>query len=92
MSKTMSPHRFSSLLEVMSEDEQKAFEDRAFAEWMKKVDGAFERTLGASSLDLPDFRYRDMFDEGASPAETVQAWIGAYGDEFGLDPDAEDYE
>ena len=88
----MNAHRFATLLEVMPEEEQKAFEERAFAEWMKKVDDAFDAKLEVTSADLPDFRYRDMFDEGAAPSEAVTAWLEEYGDEFGLDPDEMDFE
>lgn len=85
----MNAYRFATLLEVMPPEEQKAFEDRAFGEWMKKVDAAFEAKLGVSSRDLPDFHYRDLFDDGEAPAEAVQSWLEAYGDEFGLDPDGD---
>ena len=89
---TVSPARLQYMLEQMSPEEMKAFEDKAFDAWMGRVDAAFILKLGLTSRDLPDFAYRDAFDRGDAPAETVMAWVESYGDEFGLDPDEMDFE
>ena len=38
----------------------------SFEEWMKKVDATVERVMGCSVYDLPDFLFRDAYDNGCS--------------------------
>jgi hypothetical protein len=45
---------------------------------MHDVDRAIERKLGVSSCDLPDYCYRDAFDEGFTPAQVAEAAIRNY--------------
>ena len=49
-----------------------------FKTWMKKVDLAIDRqTGGLTSSDLPDYCYRDAFDDGASPNRAASLAIRA---------------
>lgn len=34
-----------------------------FQEWMNKVDGELVNRCGMTSSDLPDYNYRDMYDD-----------------------------
>jgi len=86
----MNPYRFAQLLDLMTPEEQSAFEDRAFREWMKKVDAALIRKCSLGSADLPDKSYRDRFDDGADPAEMAEEVFEECAEEMGLDP--EDFE
>lgn len=38
-----------------------------FETWMEAVDRELENLCGFSSNDLPDFLYRDAFNDGATP-------------------------
>jgi hypothetical protein len=67
-------------IEILSQDQQDAFEDRAYAAWMAKVDAILVRKTGLDSNDLPDICYRDMHDDGASPSEAAREAI-RYADE-----------
>lgn len=48
-----------------------------FATWMHEVNRAIERKTGLRSEDLPDYCYRDAFDDGARPAQVAIAAIRA---------------
>ena len=50
---------------------QHADNDRPFAAFLLALDSAAHRTLGVSILDLPDFRWRDPYEDGMSPAEAL---------------------
>ena len=41
--------------------------DEAYAEWMAAVDQACQRIADVSCEDLPDYCYRDAYDDGVSP-------------------------
>jgi hypothetical protein len=43
-----------------------------FEEWMKKVDVAVESIAGCSVHDLPDFCFRDAYDDGRNPASVAR--------------------
>lgn len=45
--------------------------------WMQKVDSLLSKHIGLSSADLPDYCYRDEFDDGATPAQAAKAAIRA---------------
>lgn len=47
-----------------------------FSAWMAKVDAVLGK-MGFHSLDLPDWRYRDAFDDGWSPARAAYAALKA---------------
>jgi hypothetical protein len=40
---------------------------KTFEQWMKEVDNILARTVGLTSLDLPDCCYRDWYDDGMTP-------------------------
>jgi uncharacterized protein DUF5419 len=46
-----------------------------FEEFMQAVDVQVMRRVGVSYLDLPDFRYRDAYDDEMSPAECASEVI-----------------
>jgi hypothetical protein len=48
-----------------------------FDVWMSEVDAALVRKIGVSSSDLPDFCYRDAYDEGFTPEEAADEAIEA---------------
>jgi hypothetical protein len=49
--------------------------DSAFEVWMKKVDAVCNNRYGISIYDLPDFCFRDAFDDGETPASVVREAI-----------------
>ena len=51
-----------------------------FENWMKLVDVCMEKVFGLSSMDMPDWNWRDAFDDGLTPEEAV----GSYGEEMNL--------
>jgi len=48
-------------------------QELSFQDWMTKVNNLASKKMGVSIMDLPDFRYRDEYDSGASPAECVES-------------------
>ena len=46
---------------------------KTFNLWMKQVEQKLLNTIGLSHLDLPDFPFRDWFDDGISVSEAVGA-------------------
>lgn len=46
---------------------------KTFNTWMKQVEQTLLNTIGLSHLDLPDFPFRDWFDDGISVSEAVGA-------------------
>ena len=42
-----------------------------FNQWINKVNRLLEQSIGLSSIDLVDKCWRDMFDDGISPAEAT---------------------
>ena len=40
---------------------------RSFDEWMERVDAMCWKLAGRSAYDLPDYGYRDAYDDEASP-------------------------
>ena len=49
---------------------------QTFEEWMKIVDSIIARKCdGMTSDDLPDFCYRDMFDDGCLPTQAARRAI-----------------
>lgn len=45
---------------------------RSFGDWMEEVDAALERLSGMSSGDLPDWPYRDAYDDGLNPISVAR--------------------
>jgi hypothetical protein len=44
---------------------------RSFKEWMAAVNEARVRKVGVCSSDLPNFTYRDLYDQGVTPEEAA---------------------
>lgn len=42
-----------------------------FEVWMSEVDAILVGSIGLSSSDLPDQAYRDLYDAGLTPQQTV---------------------
>ncbi len=42
-----------------------------FRVWMKKVDAAAQKKCGLSIYDLPDYCYRDAFEDGICPSSAA---------------------
>lgn len=51
--------------------------DLAFDRWMADVDAYFLLRLGLSADDLPDYCYRDAYDDGATPTQAARAALRA---------------
>lgn len=45
---------------------------QTFEQWMKEVDRAVSRIVGLGANDLPDYRYRDAYDDGESPTAVAR--------------------
>jgi hypothetical protein len=66
-----------TLLPISTDAQRTAFEEAAFAAWMVRVDALLVRKVGLDSRDLPDICYRELHDDGASPAEAASAALRA---------------
>lgn len=44
----------------------------SFTDWMKKVDELLMARCGMCHRDLPDWRYRDAYDEGMTAREAAR--------------------
>jgi len=49
--------------------------DRAFKEWMGKVDASVGAKCGLSVYDLPDCPFRDWFEDEMRPGDAARAAI-----------------
>ena len=47
----------------------------SFEDWMKEVNKEVESAVGMSANDLPDYCYRDAYDDGKSPKSVAKAAI-----------------
>jgi Family of unknown function (DUF5419) len=47
----------------------------SFEQWMAEVDEVLVKKVGVSSADLPDWTYRDAFDQGSTPEEAADEAI-----------------
>jgi hypothetical protein len=43
-----------------------------YRQWKEEVEMCLEELCGMSSEDLPDYAYRDAFDDGLSPEDTAE--------------------
>lgn len=50
---------------------------RSFEEWLRLVDSHIRNKCGLSHLDLPDWCYRDAYDDGVTPATAAARAIKA---------------
>ena len=48
-----------------------------FDTWMKQVDAEIDARCGMTSGDLPDWMYRDAFEDGTSPKSAARQAISA---------------
>lgn len=46
-----------------------------FAAWLRKVDQFVGATLGVGIHDLPDYCWRDLFDDGLDPVEAAEDFV-----------------
>ena len=71
---SMTKEEFNRAFPVKSADR---IDSEKFNIWMARVDAYIEQKFGLSSSDLPDYCYRDAFDDGASPGSAAKAAIRA---------------
>lgn len=50
---------------------------QTFEEWMKAVDQAVQSSIGVSVHDLPDYAFRDAYDDGVAPNRVAKRVIKA---------------
>ena len=48
---------------------------KTYEEWFKEVNAEIIRQTGFSADDLPDYCYKDAYDDGKSPKSTAKAVI-----------------
>jgi hypothetical protein len=53
---------------------------KTFEEWYREVDLEVSALIGLGRDDLPDYCYRDAFDDGRSPRQAAKAAIRNAGD------------
>ena len=46
-----------------------------FEQWMDSVDQAVDDSIGCSVYDLPDFAFRDAYDDGRTPEAVAREVI-----------------
>ena len=52
-------------------------EDNGFETWLEQVNGYMARLCGMSAYDLPDWNYRDAYDDGVKPTTAAKRAIRA---------------
>lgn len=53
--------------------------DGAFDQWMKVVDSLICDQLGVGAGELPDYLWRDAYDDGIAPEDAAEDYIdGGY--------------
>lgn len=52
-------------------------EDDGFKLWMEQVDCFIGKYCGLSTYDLPDWRYRDAYDDRVAPSRAARQVIRA---------------
>jgi hypothetical protein len=53
--------------------------DEKFQAWMREVDAAMEAEVGMGHADLPDWNYRDAFDDGMDAADAADEALAEAG-------------
>lgn len=61
-------------------------EDGLFYAWMNKIDQHVWQVAGCSIYDLPDYNFREMFEDSADPAEVVNTVLSEAGFNAALQP------
>jgi hypothetical protein len=64
----MTPERFNQLFPKTDDPEE-----AAFTAWIAKVDAWLVKKICLESADLIDMNYRDMFEDGVTPAAAGRA-------------------
>jgi hypothetical protein len=49
-----------------------------FETFMAEIEAIFQREIGMSYLDMPDWCYYDSFEDGLTPQETYEDWAAEY--------------
>ena len=57
-------------------------EQEKYDRWMKRVDTICWSRLGMSYQDMPDWNWRDAFEDGATPSEAVRDFMEDEGYDF----------
>ncbi len=70
----MTKEEFNRAFPVKSADR---IDSEKFNVWMAKVDALIAKSTGVGADDIPDYCYRDAFDDGASPSSAAKAAIRA---------------
>ena len=60
------------------ENERANGPDRAFADWLGDVDRILESKIGLGSEDLPDWNWREAYDEESEPEDAVEDYISGF--------------
>jgi hypothetical protein len=47
-------------------------EDESFRKWLRECNALLTKRLGLGLFDLPDWAWRDAFEDGAKPKEAVE--------------------
>ena len=53
--------------------------DAPFEAWLARADAVCCKLVGMSIYDLPDYCYRDAFDDGMTPAAAAKSALRAAG-------------
>jgi hypothetical protein len=48
------------------------YNDLSFEQWMEQVDEAVQAMVGCSVYDLPDYCFRDAYEEGRRPRSVAR--------------------
>lgn len=56
--------------------------DVSFTEWMATVDSQVIAQLGVSVHDLPDYHWRDLYDDGLLAGEAWECFVEDHADEL----------
>jgi len=64
-----------AILPNVTPEQQAEFENKCFQAWMKKADLACQSKCGMSIYDLADVCFRDMYDDGQTPAYAARKAI-----------------
>jgi hypothetical protein len=50
---------------------------RTYEQWFQEVDRLVQRLIGLGADDLPDWNYRDAYDDGVTPSRAAARAIRA---------------
>lgn len=58
-------------------------DESGFNEYMRRVDRVLEAKFGVGYMDLPDYLWRDAYENELDPRDAVQDFIEYHGDDLG---------